>query len=159
DQTYEIVNQQTTHNVVGVIEGTDPRLKDTYVLFGAHLDHLGYSQTGGSRGAGPDACRRRSPAAQAAGTAAGETGRGPTPAPRGAGGGARGDGRGAPPAAAAVPFEQRDLISHGADDDGSGSTALLAIAKAFATGPRPKRSVVLVWHAGEESGLYGSRFN
>ena len=53
DQTYEVISQQTTHNVVGVIEGSDARLKDTYVLFGAHLDHLGYSQTGGSRGAGP----------------------------------------------------------------------------------------------------------
>ena len=35
----------------------------------------------------------------------------------------------------------------------------MAIAKAFATGPRPKRSLVFVWHAGEESGLYGSRYN
>jgi Zn-dependent M28 family amino/carboxypeptidase len=80
-----------------------------------------------------------------------------------------GRGRGAAPAAAAapggsnapapVPFDQRDLVSNGADDDGSGSTALLAIAKAFATGPKPKRSVVFVWHAGEEAGLQGSRFN
>ena len=45
-----------------------------------------------------------------------------------------------------------DLISNGADDDGSGSTGLLGIAKAFATGPKPKRSVVFVWHAGEERG-------
>jgi Zn-dependent M28 family amino/carboxypeptidase len=58
-----------------------------------------------------------------------------------------------------VPFDQRDAISNGADDDGSGSTALLAIARAFATGPKPKRSVVVIWHAGEENGLYGSRFN
>jgi hypothetical protein len=65
-------------------------------------------------------------------------------------------GRGTPPP---VPFDQRDIISNGADDDGSGSTALLGIAKAFATGPKPKRSVVFVWHAGEESGLQGSRFN
>jgi Zn-dependent M28 family amino/carboxypeptidase len=35
----------------------------------------------------------------------------------------------------------------------------MAIAKAFAAGPRPKRSIVVVWHAGEESGLYGSRYN
>ena len=34
----------------------------------------------------------------------------------------------------------------------------MGIAKAFATGPRPKRSVVFVWHAGEESGLLGSRY-
>ena len=34
----------------------------------------------------------------------------------------------------------------------------MAIAKAFATGPKPKRSVVFVWHAGEEAGLLGSRY-
>jgi hypothetical protein len=157
DQTYEIVSQQTSHNVVGLIEGTDARLKESYVLFGAHLDHLGYSQTGGSRGAGTDACRRRSPTAQAAVTAAGKTVQRPTAA-RGAG--ARGGAaRGTAPPASAVPFEQRDIINNGADDDGSGSTTLLAIAKAFATGPKPKRSVIVIWHAGEENGLYGSRFN
>ena len=32
---------------------------------------------------------------------------------------------------------------------------MLGIAKAFATGPQPKRSVVFVWHAGEEAGLAG----
>ena len=52
-----------------------------------------------------------------------------------------------------------DAIFNGADDDGSGSTALLGIAKAFATGPKPKRSIVFVWHAGEEAGLLGSRYN
>ena len=34
----------------------------------------------------------------------------------------------------------------------------MAIAKAFATGQKPKRSLVFVWHAGEEAGLYGSRY-
>ena len=36
---------------------------------------------------------------------------------------------------------------------------MMAIAKAFATGPRPKRSVVFIWHSGEEAGLYGSRYS
>jgi len=35
---------------------------------------------------------------------------------------------------------------------------LLALARAFAEGPRPKRSLLFVWHAGEERGLYGSRY-
>src|SRR4030095_12802994 len=65
----------------------------------------------------------------------------------------------APPPVPPVPIDQRDLVSNGADDDGSGSTAVLALAKAFATGPKPKRSMVFVWHSGEESGLYGSRYN
>jgi Zn-dependent M28 family amino/carboxypeptidase len=35
---------------------------------------------------------------------------------------------------------------------------MLGIAKAFATGPKPRRSIILVWHAGEERGLWGSRY-
>ena len=159
DQTYEAVSQQTTHNVVGLIEGTDRRLKETVVLFSAHLDHVGASQTGGGRGGGTDVCRRRSPAAQAAVTAAGKTVQRPSGRAAGRGGAAEGAGRGTGAAPAPTPFDQRDLISNGADDDGSGSTALLAIAKAFATGPKPKRSIVVAWHAGEEGNLLGSRFN
>jgi hypothetical protein len=52
-----------------------------------------------------------------------------------------------------------DAIYNGADDDGSGTTALLAIAEALAkASARPKRSVLFVWHAGEEKGLWGSRY-
>jgi hypothetical protein len=107
---YEVVSTQLTKNVVGMVEGSDPVLKKTYVMFGAHLDHVGY---------------RTAPTA----------------------------GRGA----AASPGEP-DLIFNGADDDGSGSTGLIGIAKAFATGPKPKRSVIFVWHSGEESGLQGSKY-
>jgi len=149
DNAYEVTSEQITHNVVGMVEGTDATLKDTYVLFGAHLDHVGYSATGAGRGGATDGCRRRSPAAQAAIVAAGKVVQRPT---RGAAPGPRG-------AAPTGPIDQRDLVSNGADDDGSGSTSLLAVAKAFGTGPKPKRTVVFVWHAGEESGLYGSRYN
>lgn len=52
-----------------------------------------------------------------------------------------------------------DKIWNGADDDGSGTVAVLAIAEALANSPkRPKRSVLFVWHAGEEKGLLGSRY-
>jgi hypothetical protein len=51
-----------------------------------------------------------------------------------------------------------DSIYNGADDDGSGTTALLAMAEAFARGPRPRRSILFVWHAGEEKGLWGSQY-
>src|SRR5581483_4030344 len=51
-----------------------------------------------------------------------------------------------------------DPIWNGADDDGSGTVALLALARAFAAGPRPKRSLLFVWHTGEERGLLGSRY-
>ena len=45
------------------------------------------------------------------------------------------------------------------DLNDAAQTALLGVAKAFATGPRPKRSVVFIWHVGEEAGLLGSRYN
>jgi hypothetical protein len=120
---YSVVSRRLSRNVVGVIEGTDPALKDTYVAFGAHYDHIGYQQ------AAP----------------AGRGGGGQNP------GGCTGQVRPEPRAG--------DIVNNGADDDGSGTVALLAIARAFARGPKPKRSLVFVWHTGEESGLQGSRYN
>ena len=49
-----------------------------------------------------------------------------------------------------------DSIANGADDDGSGSMAMLAVARSLAAGPRPRRSVLFVWHTAEEKGLLGS---
>ncbi len=51
-----------------------------------------------------------------------------------------------------------DNICNGADDDGSGTAAVLAMAEALAKAPRPKRSFLFVWHAGEEKGLWGSEY-
>ena len=52
-----------------------------------------------------------------------------------------------------------DNLCNGADDDGSGTTALLGMAEALAHAPaRPKRSILFVWHCGEEKGLWGSRY-
>jgi Zn-dependent M28 family amino/carboxypeptidase len=88
-----------TQNVIAVLEGSDPVLKNEYVAIGAHYDHVGVGD----------------------------------------------------PATG-------DAIYNGADDDGSGTVATLALAEAFARGPRPKRSILFVWHAGEEKGLWGSRY-
>ncbi len=57
-----------------------------------------------------------------------------------------------------TPGAEQDRIWNGADDDGSGTVALMAIANAFAQGAKPKRSILLVWHAGEERGLLGSLY-
>jgi hypothetical protein len=152
DNTFDVISNQRTQNVVGMVEGTDPKLKDTYVLFGAHLDHIGNRQEGGTVG-GNGACRltQEALAAQAAQAANAQNGRGRGASARGAT---------APTAASPpAPADRQDTINNGADDDGSGSSAMMAIAKAFATGPKPKRSVVLIWHTGEEAGLYGSRYN
>lgn len=52
-----------------------------------------------------------------------------------------------------------DKIWNGADDDGSGTVAVLSIAEALARAPkRPKRSILFVWHCGEEKGLWGSEY-
>ncbi len=52
-----------------------------------------------------------------------------------------------------------DKIFNGADDDGSGTTAILAMAEALAKSPKkPKRSIVFLWVAGEEKGLLGSEY-
>jgi len=93
----------STQNVIGVVEGRDPILKNEYVVITAHLDHVGFAGGTGS-----------------------------------------------------------DTINNGADDDGSGSAALMAIARAYAQGAargvRPKRSVIFLWVTGEEKGLWGSQY-
>jgi Zn-dependent M28 family amino/carboxypeptidase len=98
------VNTIATQNVVALLEGSDPVLKEEYVAIGAHYDHVGDNSKDGCRPVGDDA------------------------------------------------------ICNGADDDGSGTVAVLAMAEALARGPRPKRSILFVWHAGEEKGLWGSEF-
>jgi Zn-dependent M28 family amino/carboxypeptidase len=52
-----------------------------------------------------------------------------------------------------------DSVFNGADDDGSGTVSVLEIAQRFASErPRPRRSLLFVWHTGEELGLLGSRW-
>jgi hypothetical protein len=118
DVDYQIVRTQLTHNVVGIVEGSDPVLKNSYVAFGAHYDHIGYADREPAPG------NERPPGAPGRVTA----------------------GTGA------------DRIWNGADDNGSGTVALMALARAFAEGSPPKRSLLFIWHSGEEAGLYGSRY-
>jgi hypothetical protein len=62
----------------------------------------------------------------------------------------------APPEAGTMPA-RRDSIFNGADDDGTGSMGLLEVAEWLAhPSRRPKRSVLFVWHTGEEKGMLGS---
>ena len=60
------------------------------------------------------------------------------------------------------PLADGDGISNGADDDGSGTVALLEIAEAFmqakADGHGPRRSILILHVSGEEKGLLGSEY-
>jgi hypothetical protein len=51
-----------------------------------------------------------------------------------------------------------DSIYNGADDDGSGTVAILEIARALAAGPAPRRTVVVLLSTAEEIGLLGTRW-
>lgn len=135
------------YNVVAMIPGSDPALKGQFVAIGAHNDHVGFNR----RPVDHDSLRAFN---RQAWTLAGAY-------------------AGLPPLTA----EQRstirvnvdslhrarparlDSISNGADDDGSGSMAVLEIAENIARSPvKPKRSILFVWHTGEEKGLLGSRW-
>jgi hypothetical protein len=100
------VKTETSHaeNVIGIVEGGDPVLKNEYVVISAHLDHIGLS----------------------------------------------------------APLPDGHNVNNGADDDGSGSVGLMAMARAYAEGAakgvRPKRSIIFLWNAGEEKGLWGSQY-
>lgn len=91
----------TTRNVIGILPGSDPRLKKEVVLLSAHLDHLG-----------------RAPEEAVAG----------------------------------------DAIFNGADDDASGCAAVLELARALASGRRPRRTVVFAFFGSEELGGFGDRY-
>ena len=97
-------------NVIGVLRGSDPVLRDTYIIVSAHYDHIGNLKT-----------------------ASGLT--------------------------SAKPAGDHDEIYNGANDDGSGTVSVIAIANAFAKlRLRPKRSLIFMTFCGEELGLLGSRY-
>jgi len=49
------------------------------------------------------------------------------------------------------------IVYNGADDNGSGTCGLLALAEALVEHGPLRRSVMILWVSGEEKGLYGSR--
>ncbi len=94
--------ETSSENVVAYIEGSDPVLKDEYVVISSHYDHIGLS------------------------------------------------------------YDEEDGVNNGADDDGSGTVAILEIAEAFIKakndGYGPRRSIIFLNVAGEEKGLLGSAY-
>lgn len=95
-----LVDKNSAPNVVGILEGSDPRLKHEYLVYSAHMDHVGVGR----------------------------------------------------------PLNG-DSIYNGADDDASGTMAVVEVAEAFSLlRPRPKRSIVFLTVSGEEKGLWGSAY-
>jgi hypothetical protein len=136
-----------SRNLIAVIEGSDPVLRNEYVAVGAHSDHVGIARMPVDH----DSARAFNRAAWEA-TGRDANSRGATAAQRAA-------IRVNVDSLRALRAPRLDSINNGADDDGSGSMALLEIAEAFATSAvRPRRSILLVWHTGEEVGLNGSEW-
>jgi hypothetical protein len=95
------VGQTSAPNVVGILDGSDPELRDEYVVFSGHMDHVGMG----------------------------------------------------------APDENGDSIFNGADDDASGTIAVVEAAEAMAAlATPPRRSMVFLVVSGEEKGLWGSRY-
>jgi hypothetical protein len=97
-------SESPSFNIIGILPGSDPKLKDEAIVIGAHYDHLG-------RG---------------------------------------GEGSLAP---------REGEIHHGADDNASGTAALIELARRLSTQrPKPRRTIVFIAFSGEEEGLIGSSY-
>ena len=133
----------SVRNVVGVLPGSDPALRATYVSLTAHHDHIGIALPPLDH----DSARAFNRVVRPMG--ADSPPREPTPEEAARIAALRDSLRRAHPA-------RRDSVYNGADDDGSGTAALVELARVLAAGPRPRRSILFVSHAAEERGLSGS---
>jgi hypothetical protein len=133
-------------NVVAVLRGSDPSLTGEYVAIGAHNDHIGFDHEPVDH----DSLRAFNAVVRPGGE---------DDPPRSATPEEMMRVRAILDSLRRIHPPRLDSIYNGADDDGSGSVALLEIAEALAKAPtRPKRSILFIWHAGEEEGLWGSEY-
>jgi hypothetical protein len=139
--------QAPGRNVVAILPGSDPALRNQYVAVGAHNDHIGFNHSPADH----DSVRAFDMVARVQGADS------PRPATLSPEQSAR--IRTITDSLHALHGVRRDSINNGADDDGSGTVSVLEIAEALAAAPvKPKRSILFVWHTGEEAGLWGSQF-
>ena len=132
-------------NVVAVLPGADPARRGEYVALGAHNDAIGIV-----RPVEHDSLRAYNSVIRP---------RGANDAPRVPTAEEAAKIRALIDSMRRIRAPRIDSIVNGADDDGSGSMGLLEIAEAMAKRePRLARSLLFVWHTGEESGLQGSRW-
>src|SRR5262249_40329949 len=125
-------------NVVAILPGSDPKLKGQFVAIGAHNDHVGFNTTPVDH----DSLRAFNTVVRP---------KGADDPDRPATGEEMTKIRQIIDSLRKINPPRKDSIFNGADDDGSGTVAVLEIAEALATAQvKPKRSIVFVWHAGEE---------
>jgi len=140
----------TARNVIAILHGSDPVLRNEYVAIGAHSDHLGVR----SRAVDYDSLRAFNIALDRTGTPLWDR-RIPIETRTAA----RASIRVNVDSLHKIRLPRLDSISNGADDDGSGTVSVLEIAQALASAAiKPKRSILFVWHTGEEAGLLGSKW-
>ena len=133
-------------NVLAILPGSDPALRNEFVVIGAHDDHIGFNQTPVDHDSVKAVMMHAAPQ--------GADSPNPKPTPE-----QWAKIRVTMDSLRRLHPARADSIYNGADDDGSGSMALLEIAERFATAPvKPKRSVIFAWHVGEEEGMLGSGF-
>jgi hypothetical protein len=141
-----VLKEAPARNVVAIIRGSDPAVRGEYVAIGAHNDHVGFD----NQPADHDSVKAYQMVARPQGADNEET-----PITDSAWATIR---HIADSLRARHPA-RRDSIYNGADDDGSGTTTVLEIAEAFANAKvKPRRSLLFVWHTGEELGLLGSSY-
>jgi hypothetical protein len=134
-------------NVVAILPGSDPALRGQYVAIGAHNDHVGFNHLPVDH----DSLRAYMSVARPQGA--------DSPVPKEVTADQIARIRAITDSLHRLHGVRVDSIYNGADDDGSGTVSVLEIAEAFAKSPvRPKRSLLFVWHTGEEAGLYGSEY-
>ncbi|HEX2778520.1 MAG TPA: M28 family peptidase [Gemmatimonadaceae bacterium] len=139
-----------TRNVVAILPGSDAKLKGEYVAIGAHNDHVGAN----NRPVNTDSLRLFNHIVRPGGAEDAQK-QGTTEQL------AQFDTVYRAWQSAHAGAARLDSISNGADDDGSGSVSVLEIAERLASlkgKARPKRSILFVWHVGEEKGLLGSAY-
>lgn len=100
-QPFNAPNARNAKNIGVMIEGSDPVLRNQYVVIGAHYDHVGRSVT------------------------------------------------------LSLDPEKGDVVRPGADDNASGTSAIMELARRFAAHPA-RRSIIVVHFDAEELGLFGS---
>ena len=133
-------------NVVAILPGSDPAVSGQFVSLTAHNDHVGFDQTPVDH----DSLRAFNAVVRPMG--ADSPSREPTA------GEARRIRQILDSLRAVRPAQRPDSIRNGADDDGSGTVALLEIAEVLKSRKPLRRSILFVSHTAEESGLLGSRW-